>query len=127
MTGVLTGGITGRYIRQLLATALMGLIFVGTGAVRWAEHAPLRGAVLIAGVVSLSAVASLLGRTSRTARTFLALFLFGLYMITNARDVPLLDWFGSNGVANSTTLSLQIAITFLLSLAGIIFSRSKAN
>ena len=127
MTGVLTGGITGRYIRQLLATALMGLIFVGAGAVRWAEHAPLRGAVLIAGVVSLSAVASLLGRTSRTARTFLALFLFGLYMITNARDVPLLDWFGSNGVANSTTLSLQIAITFLLSLAGIIFSRSKAN
>ena len=127
MTGALTGGSTGRYIRQLLATALMGLIFVSIGAVRWAEYAPLRAAVLIAGVLSFSALASLLGTTSRTARTFLVLFLFGLYMITNAKDVPLLDWFGSNGVANSTTLSLQIAITVLLALAGMIYSRHKAK
>ena len=127
MADAVTGGSTGRYIRQLLATGLLGLMFVGVAALRWAEHAPLRAAGLIFGVLSMSAVATLVGRTSRTARTFLALFLFGLYVITNVRDVALLDWFGSNGVASNATLILQIAVTLLLSLAGIIYSRKQAN
>lgn len=126
MTGVITGG-TGRYLRQLWATALLGLMFVSVGALRWTEHAPLRAAVLIFGVLSLSAVASLLGRTSRTARTFLALFLFDLYVITNASDVALLDWFGSNGAATSATLILQIVILVLASLAGFVYCRQRAK
>ncbi len=126
MTGVIAGA-TGRYIRQLLATGLLGLMFVGYGAVRWAEHAPLRTAVLIFGVLSASAVAAFVGRTSRTARTFLALFLFALYIMVSARDVPLLDWFGSNGVATVATLTLQIATMVLASLAGIVYCRQQAT
>ena len=127
MADAVTGGSTGRYIRQFLATGLLGLMFVGVAALRWAEHAPLRAAVLIFGVLSISTLASLLGRTSGTARTFLALFLFGLYMITNARDVALLDWFGSNGVASSATLILQLVTTVLLFMAGLIYSRERVN
>ncbi len=126
MTDVIAGA-SGRYLRQLLATALLGLMFIGIAAMRWAEHAPLRAAVLIFGVLSSSALASLLGRTSRTARTFLALFLFGLYIMVSARDVALLDWFGSNGVATRATLGLQIAVTILALVVGMIYSRRQAN
>ena len=126
MSAVVNGA-AGRYWQQFLATGLLGFMFVGVGFLRWAWHAPLRAAVLIFGVLSLSALASLMGRTSRTARTFVALFLFGLYIITNARDAPLLDWFGSNGVASNATLILQIAITVLALVTGIIYSRRHAH
>ena len=126
MSGVVSGA-SGRYFRQLLATTLLGFLFVSVATLRWAEQTPLRAAVLIFGVLSLSAIASLLGRTSRTARTFLALFLFGLYIVTNARDVAFLDWFGSNGVATRATLTLQIAIAVLASLAGMIYSRRQTH
>ena len=126
MSGAVSSA-SGRYLRQFFATSLLGVMFVGSSALRWAGHTPLRAAVLIFGVLSLSAVASLLGRTSRTARTFVALFLFGLYIITNARDVPLLDWFGSNGVASIATLILQMAVAVLALLAGMIYSRRHAN
>jgi len=126
MTGVVSGAMA-RYFRQLLATGLLGLLFVGFAALRWAEHAPVRAVGLIFGVLSLSAIASLLGRTSRTARTFLALFLFGLYVITSARDVALLDWFGTNGAATIATLTLQIATMILASLAGIVYCRQYAK
>ncbi len=127
MTAAVSGGSTGRYLRQYFATALLGVMFVGVGALRWVEHAPLRAAAIIFGVLSISSVASLLGRTSGTARTFLALFLFGLYIITNARDVALMDWFGSNGAASSATLILQIAVTALLLMAGITYSHKRAT
>ena len=75
----------------------------------------------------MSAVATFLGQSSRTPRTFLALFLFGLYMISNAREAPLLDWFGSNGVATSATIGAQLLVLLVASAIGVIYCRRIAR
>jgi hypothetical protein len=46
---------------------LLGLIFMGPVALRWAFTQPLRALALVAGVACLSALASLFGRCARSA------------------------------------------------------------
>src|SRR5206468_12532806 len=59
----------------------------------------LRAAALLAGVFALSALCSLLGRASGSARTFLALFLVGLYMSISVDKVAPVDVIGFHGAA----------------------------
>ena len=118
MTGALRGGIAQRYGRQLAATGLLGFLFMAVIAVRWAIHEPLRAGALVVGIVSLSALASLFGRCSRTPRLFMGLFLFGLYVAVNAITVPMIDIVGFNGVANTGTVLTQLAIAITAALAG---------
>ena len=109
MSGAVRGGIAQRFVRQYGATVVLGLMFCGVAALRWSVASPVRALAVVAGVLSLSAIASMLGRCTRTARTFLALFLFGLYIAVNAVKAPLVDAVGFNGVA--TTAS---ALTWLM-------------
>jgi hypothetical protein len=120
MTGAVNGGIGRRYLRQYAASVVLGLLFMGPVALRFAAHQPVRAMAVLAGVLSLSAFASMLGRTSNTSRTFVALFLFGLYVAVNAVKVPLMDAFGFNGVAttgSSMTLLVAGAAALLAGLA----------
>jgi hypothetical protein len=120
MTGAVNGGIGRRYLRQYAASAMLGLLFMGPVALRFAGQQPVRALAVLAGVLSLSAFASLLGRTSNTSRTFVALFLFGLYVAINAVKLPIMDAFGFNGVAtiaSSTTLLAAGAAALLAGLA----------
>jgi hypothetical protein len=101
LTAAVPGGAARRYWRQLAATCLLGWLFTGLTAWRLAAADPVRGAALLAGVFALAAFASLLGRTSGTARTFLALFLLGLYCSINIDTVALIDMVAFHGSATA--------------------------
>ncbi|MRX09077.1 hypothetical protein GJ697_14645 [Pseudoduganella sp. FT25W] len=99
------GGRERAYTAQWLSAMLLALLFTAPVLVRWLATTPLRAAALLGGALALSAAAGLLGSLSRTARTFLALFLFGMYVATQARTVPVLDAVGFNGVATFPTVT----------------------
>jgi hypothetical protein len=85
-------------------------MFTGVAMLRLAAASPLRAGALLTGVFALAALASLLGRISGTARTFLALFLFGLYLSINLSRVPLADVVGFHGIATSATVLAWLAV-----------------
>lgn len=117
MTGVVRGGSAGRYLRQYAAAVALGLMFMGVIAVRFAMHDAVRGAAVVTGIAALAALAHLLGRCSRTPRTFLALFLFALYVVVNATAVPMIDAVGFNGAANLKSVLVYLVIG-MVTLAG---------
>ncbi len=113
------GGEARRYWRQLAASGLLGLLFMGLIAWRWALAGDmLRCLALIAGVLSISALASLLGRMSCSARCFLGIFLGWLYIALNARDLAALDAFGFNGAANAFSIGIYGGLAVLAGLSG---------
>ncbi|MCY1023847.1 hypothetical protein [Pyxidicoccus sp. MSG2] len=118
LTGAVQGGIPMRYVRQLAATFVLGLLFMGAIAVRWASADPVRACAVVVGTFSLSALASLLGRCTNTPRTFLALFLFGFYVALNATQVPMLDMVGFNGVATAGSVLGTLAFGLTVMVAG---------
>lgn len=120
MTGSAAGGASLAYIRHLAASAGIGFMLTGVIALRWLVHEPVRAAAVISGIISLSAVASLLGRLSGTSRTFMSLFLFALYVAVNATHISMLDAFGFNGVASLQSISMQILIAVAAGCAGIL-------
>ena len=110
MTGAVEGGSARRYLRQYAATAMLGLMFTGVAAARFAHHDPVRAGAVVAGVLALAALANMMGRGSRTPRLFMSLFLFGLYVAVNAIKVPMVDAVGFNGVANAQSALAWLAI-----------------
>ncbi|MES2073513.1 MAG: hypothetical protein V4488_24375 [Pseudomonadota bacterium] len=125
LTGVAPGGIMQRYLRHLLAACLLGLLFTGFVALRWIFLEPLRAAALAVGILSVSAVATSLGCCSRSARTFLVLFLFWLYIANNVPAAPMLDVVGFNGFANARSILIQLGIAVGASSAGFYYNRGR--
>lgn len=125
ITGVVPGGIAQRYLRHFITAALLGLLMMGVIVLRWSMHEPLRALVLLSGIASMSGAASLAGRLSGTSRTFLALFLFGLYVAVNATKVPMIDVFGFNGAANVQTILTQCVITVLSLFGGYWYNQRR--
>lgn len=123
MSGALRGGIVQRYVRQYVATVVLGMMFCGIAALRWSFTDPVRALAVVAGVLSLAAIASMLGRCTRTARTFLALFLFGLYMAVNAVKAPLVDAVGFNGVATTQSAMVWLMAGAVALAAGYLWNR----
>lgn len=126
MSGAAPGGSGRRYAAQLLASCLLALMFAAPVLLRWSMTEPLRAAALLTGVLTLAGAASMLGSLSRTARAFLALFLFGLYIATQAAKVPALDVVGFNGVANVQTVSVQLLLGLLLTIGGLGYQRWRS-
>lgn len=120
-------GATPRYLRQLLASYVLGLLFCAPVLLRWLVHAPLRAAALLSGLLALAAGASLLGRCTRSGRAFLALFLFGLYISIQAGKVPALDVVGFNGVANPLSVATQLVAGLLLCALGVAYQRWRED
>ena len=104
------GGSPRRYWRQLAASLLLGLMFTGVAMLRLGASDPLRAAALLAGVCALAALASLLGRTSGTGRTFLVLFLLGLYIGIQINNVPLADIVGFHGMATPASVLAWLGV-----------------
>ncbi len=127
MTGALPGGAPRRYARQLAATMLIGLMFVGVIALRWSVLDPLRAGALLAGVVCVSAVASLLGRCTGTPRTFVALFMLMVYLALSAHAVPAFDVLAFNGSATAGTALAVLGMGVLAALAGVAYNRRVAH
>lgn len=127
MSTAVPGGAERRFAAQMLASCLLALLFTAPVLLRWLSTDPLRGAALLTGVPALAAAASLLGSTSRTSRAFLALFLFGMYVATQAVKVPSLDVVGFNGVANAQSVATQLITGALLLAAGLWHEKWRAG
>ncbi len=117
ITGAVRGGVVRRFVRQYAATALIGFGFAGIAALRWSADAPLRALAVVAGVLAMSALASLFGRCARTSRLFLALFLFWAYLAVNKVPAPPIDVFGSIGSATTASVGAW-GVVLVLALAG---------
>lgn len=118
LNAAVPGGRLRAYVAQWLACVLLALLFTAPILLRWLATAPLRAAALLSGVLALSAAAIVLGGLSRTARLFLALFLFGMYVATQARSVPALDVAGFNGAATVWSVLAYLLAAFVLLSAG---------
>ncbi|MEO6277390.1 hypothetical protein [Roseateles sp.] len=99
LASAVPGGALERGWRQLLAALGLGLALSAPALLRWAGDAPMRAAACVAGLLCLSAAATLLGRLTQGSRTFLALFLFGLYLNLQDTGVAALDMLGLSGAA----------------------------
>jgi hypothetical protein len=117
------GGNARRYWRQLAACLLLGLMFTGVAMLRLAMSDPLRATALLAGVFALSGFASLLGRTSGTGRTFLVLFLLGLYIGVQVNNVPLADVIGFHGVATAASVLAWLGVGITAAWGGHLWNR----
>lgn len=99
LASAVPGGAHERLWRQALAALGLGLLLAAPALLRWADDAPLRAAACLAGLAFLSAAATALGRLTEGSRTFLALFLFGLYLNLQKTGLAVLDLLGLSGAA----------------------------
>jgi hypothetical protein len=123
MGAAVTGGAARRYWRQFVASLVLGLMFTGVAALHLAAADPLRAFALLCGVFALAAFASLLGRTSGTARTFLALFLFALYVSVNVSRGAWADIVGFHGNATAASSLAWAGLGVLAVLGGAAWQR----
>jgi hypothetical protein len=123
LAAAVPGGAARRYWRQLAAACVLGWMFTGVAALRLAAVDPVRGAALLAGVFALAALASLLGRASNSARTFLALFLFGLFLTINVNTVALADVVAFHGAATAMSALTWAGVGVLAAWGGHAWNR----
>jgi hypothetical protein len=119
------GGSTRRYWRQLAAIVVLGLMFTGVAMLRLAASSPLRAGALLAGMLALAALASLLGRSSGTGRTFLVLFLLGLYIGVQVNNVALADVVGFHGTATPASVLAWLAVGIAAAWGGHLCNRHR--
>lgn len=101
LAGAAPGGARERGWRQALAAFGLGLLLALPALLRgWGEGA-VPALACVAGLFFLSAAAALLGRLTHGSRTFLALFLFALYLDLQKTGIAALDLLGLNGTANA--------------------------
>lgn len=127
MTAAVKGGAVRRYYRQLLATMILGFLFSGVIIFRLSFSSPLFALALAVGIMSVSALATSFGKISNTSKTFMSLYLFTLYISTQAASVAELDLFGFNGVANINTIVMYGTIAAVAALIGYIHTLYKAK
>lgn len=102
------GGGVERGLRQALAALGLGLLVALPALLRSADAGA--AVACVAGLVFLSTAAAWLGQLTRGDRTFLALFLFALYVNLQRTGVAALDLLGLVGQAStSSTLAYAVA------------------
>jgi hypothetical protein len=127
IAGTAQGGKPRRYLRQFIATNALGFLFMGAFAFRWYAEDPQRALAVISGIVFLSSLALAFGRFSRTPRTFIALFLFGMYVALNGTDIAILDMVGFNGSADMGSMAMQMMVAGVAMLSGYFYNRQQAK
>ncbi|MBI3348005.1 MAG: hypothetical protein HY020_12455 [Burkholderiales bacterium] len=95
------GGAWERVWRQGLAAFGLGLLLSLPGLLRWGMGEPARALACVSGLFFLSAAATALGRLTQGSRSFLALFLFALYLGVQKTGVAGLDLLGLSGDAHA--------------------------
>jgi hypothetical protein len=125
ITDTVRGGKTQRFLRQWLATNVLGFLFMGAIAFRWSAEDPKRALAVISGIVFLSTLASAFGRFSRTPRTFIALFLFAIYIALNGKDLAIMDLVGFNGSADFGSMAMQMMVAGVALVAGYLYNRQQ--
>jgi hypothetical protein len=102
LASAVPGGAWERGWRQVLAAFGLGLMLALPAQLR--GDAPLPALACVAGLLFLSAAAALLGRLTQGSRSFLALFLFGLYLDLQKTGIAGLDLLGLSGDANAVSV-----------------------
>ena len=125
LQAALPGGASLRYWRQGLASLLLGLLFCAPALLRWLD--PMATAALLAGLLLLSACASLLGQATQGGRSFLMLFLSWLYLATQMPDVRALDLLGFNRAATPLSSGLVLVAAAGLALLGMALQRRRSR
>jgi hypothetical protein len=123
MTGVVPGGVNQRFLRQFVATFMLGMFLSCLIVVRFALQDVFLAGALLAGLASLSALSSLFGRLSRTPRLFLSLFLFWIYVAVQVPKSATIDLVAFNGVANSTSTLIQLSVATMALVLGYSYNR----
>lgn len=123
MIAAASGGTVARYWRQGALVLLLGILLTAPIIVRFAVTEPIRALALLAGLVTLTGAAQLLGTATRSARAFTVLFLFGLYIASQSPGVAALDVIGMHGVANMVSISVQLAAALAMLWAGLGYVR----
>jgi hypothetical protein len=123
LTGVVVGGVTARYLRQLSVALSLGLVASAPVLLRWSVSSPTQAMALVSGFAVLSAAAVLMGRLTRTGRTFLGCFLLGWYLATQVTVVRRFDVVGFNGIADSQTITTYGLTAVAISMAGWFWTR----
>ncbi|MBL8521045.1 MAG: hypothetical protein JNK75_10270, partial [Betaproteobacteria bacterium] len=103
LSAVAPGGPVRRYARQLGVTFLIGAVAVLPAFARWIPADPVAALTLAIGLALLTAFATLLARLTRGGRTFLGIFLLGLYLSTQLKGVRWFDAVGVYAAADDTT------------------------
>jgi hypothetical protein len=75
--------------------------------------------------VAASALACATGRITRSGRPFLSLFLFWLYVASQANRIAMIDLFGFNHVATESTLVFMAELAVVALLVGIGYNKWK--
>ncbi|OWQ91888.1 hypothetical protein CDN99_05830 [Roseateles aquatilis] len=109
MASATAGGAPERGWRQAVAAFGLGVIVGAPALLRLSVEAPLRAAACLAGLLFFSAGAALLGRLTRGARTFLALYLFSLYLGLQRTGIAALDMLGVSGAATAGSVAAYAA------------------
>lgn len=125
MTAAVSGGVERRYLRQLSACMLLAMMFGGVAILRLLSAEGFVALMLLAGFVAASAMACAAGRITRSARPFLSLFLFWLYVASQAKSIPMVDLFGFNHVATQSTLILMCELAVASLIVGIGYNKWK--
>ena len=99
------GGAWERLWRHGLAALGLGLVLSTPALLRWWPQAPMSVLACLAGLLFLSAMATALGRLTQGSRSFLALFLFALYLGTQKTGIGALDLLGLSGAAHTGSVS----------------------
>ncbi len=127
LTAAVPGGASRRFSRQLVVTWLLGVLYTAPVLTHWVVTAPFRAGVLLTAVFTLGAIASLLGRTTKNSRAFLALFLFGLYLTTQIKGIPWFDALGTYGFATTRTTLTYLAAGAAAVVLGWAYNRRLAR
>lgn len=120
MTAAVPGGSTGRHLRQLLASTLLGILFASIILLRLSVAEPLHALALLTGIVLVAGCASLLGRATRTARTFVSVFLVWIYVALNTPKSTLVDLLDFNHTATPEAIAWHALLAAGVILAGFV-------
>ncbi len=106
-------GVQQAYWRQTVTTMLLGFLFTAPIILRWAQAESLKALAVGSAIVALTGLAQLLGRTTRTARSFSVLFLFGLYIAAQVRELVLPDMLAMQAIAALALITAGHAVARL--------------
>lgn len=122
LTAVVPGGAARRHGRQLAVVWLLGLLYSAPVLTHWVATAPFRAVVLMTAVFTLGSLAHLLAQTTRNGRSFLALFLFGLYLSTQIKGVSWFDALGAHGFATVHTTTVYFIAGVVALVGGVLWN-----
>lgn len=118
MSAAAPGGALRRYARRFAVAFVIGALAVSPAIFRWVTADPIASLTLAIGMSMLAACATLLARLTFGGRTFLGLFLLGLYLSTQLKMVRWFDAFGLYATADGMTRGTYFVAALVMIAVG---------